>query len=95
MDMDDGALRGATVLGTTIQCSVWLKPDKESSKPATSKMLGNPKSSESFHMLHTWTPSLHSKSWPQKPLIWWKRRIMREAWDGTERWPTREQVRHN
>ncbi|CAG7836871.1 unnamed protein product [Allacma fusca] len=83
-------LQNAQVLHTTIRCSVNYKLPKEDERD--------------YNLLYTFTPSLHSKSWPQSTLMHFRHRLLRTKYfqDGPRSepvlrpeelsWPSRIQI---
>jgi len=101
LSIPEGPLRSAVILGATVRCAVAspfgtadenVKPSTSRGQSAASKKVGTGKHNESATTLYTFTPSLYSKSWPLKPLIRWQKRMIHDVWEGSEKWPTREQV---
>jgi len=74
-------LSRAVILGTTVRCSVPYQSE-----------FGD---QESYQIVHTFTPSLHSKYWPPSYYFWFNQRMFnKKITPGhTQSWPTLDQVR--
>lgn len=81
MGLNSDSLQKAIVVGTTVKCAVAYPSGLDGS------LLGKAKT-DFFNFLYTFTPSIQSKCLPQKPLTWWKRKMLSQAEKQDEdRWP--------
>ncbi|XP_035712827.1 uncharacterized protein LOC110863060 isoform X2 [Folsomia candida] len=74
------AVNQAVVLGTSVRAAVAYNNDHEDEEP--------------FHVTHTFTPAIHSKSWPTSYYFWFNQRMFnrKNRSELDDRWPSADQV---